>query len=223
MVHRLPLFPLDVVLFPGTPLPLHIFEPRYRTMLADCLEGDERFGILPVSSEGSTPPPGSVGFTARIHASQLMADGRSNIVVVGESRFALEEYLVDDGVPYAVGSVEDFDDHDAGLVSPDGVNELRKLSREYLEALHALNDSPGTDTEFPEDAQALSFLVSAAIQVDTGIKQRLLSLRSTGERVRLLLRLMPPLVSDLVGRAGIHERARTNGNSPHHHSMDESL
>ena len=54
---RLPIFPLGVVLFPGTPLPLHIFEPRYRRMLADCLAGDRRFGITPTGATHELPDP----------------------------------------------------------------------------------------------------------------------------------------------------------------------
>ena len=62
---RLPVFPLSVVLFPGTPMPLHIFEPRYRQMLDDCLAGDRRFGITPPGRAGEAPDPGMVGCIGR--------------------------------------------------------------------------------------------------------------------------------------------------------------
>lgn len=220
MPQRLPLFPINVVLFPGTPLPLHIFEERYRTMLADCMEGDERFGVLPISTEGGTPPLGSVGCVAHIHASQLMPDGRSNIVVVGESRFIVEQYL-DESLPYVVGLVTEFDDHDLGQATTEQVNELVKLSKEYLETLHLLNDSTPADLEFPDDPRDLSFQISAALQLDTEVKQKLLSIRSTAERIRILIRLLPPMVRDLAVRAGIHERARTNGKGPHHYKVGD--
>jgi Lon protease-like protein len=221
MPQRLPLFPLDIVLFPGTPLPLHIFEPRYRTMLADCLEGDERFGVLLISPEGGTPRLGSVGCTARIHASELMPDGRSNIVVVGEKRFVVDAYL-DESVPYAVGLVSEFDDDEEPGVSPEHLTELASLSRQYIDTLHTLNDSPGGSINFPDNPQDFSFQVAATLQVDTEIKQRLLSTRSTRERIRLLLRLLPPMVHDLTARAGIHEHARTNGKSDHHSFADDT-
>jgi len=221
MSRRLPLFPLNVVLFPGTPLPLHIFEPRYRTMLADCLEGDERFGLVPSGPAGAAPPPGAVGCTAHIRASQLLPDGQSNIDVVGESRFTLDEYI-EDALPYAVGMVTEFDDQDEDLVSAEQINELRRLSKEYLEALHELNDSTPTDIDYPDEARDFSFHMSAALQLDPEIKQRLLQVRSTAERIRLLLRVMPPLVRELDDRATVHLKARENGKShrgfhPDHH------
>jgi Lon protease-like protein len=212
MAHRLPLFPLDVVLFPGTPLPLHIFEPRYRTMLADCLEGDQRFGIVPIAIDGALPKPGTIGCTAHIRGTQLLPDGRSNIVVVGESRFVVKHYL-DESLPYALAMVADFDDDDGGEVAAEQVSQLQRLSQEYLTTLHRLNDTPAPEMEFPEDVASFSFQVSAALELDAEFKQRLLVTRSTAERVRLLLKLLPPLLTDLQGRANVHEHARTNGKS----------
>ncbi|MEO8200686.1 MAG: LON peptidase substrate-binding domain-containing protein [Gemmatimonadota bacterium] len=214
MAQRLPLFPLNVVLFPGTPLPLLIFEERYRTMLADCMEGDERFGVLPISVDGGPPPPGSVGCVARIHASQLMPDGRSSIMVVGGERFIVDQYL-DEPLPYAVGLVTMFEDLDEGQATSDPVNELIRLSRDYMETLHAINDSPPADIEFPDNPRDLSFQISAALELDGEMKQRLLSMRSTAERIRVLLRMLPPLLRDLSARSTIHERARTNGKGTH--------
>lgn len=211
MPHRLPLFPLNVVLFPGTPMPLHIFEGRYRTMLADCLEGDERFGLI-YSATSDLPPAGSIGCTAHIHASQLLPDGRSNIVVVGESRFVVEHYLVEP-VPYAVGTVAEIDDTDEGMVAPEHARELARLGEAYLGALHELNDTGGASIEFTDDARVLSFQLSAALELDPERKQRLLSIRSTAERVRQLLRLFPPLVREMGERARVHVKARGNGKS----------
>lgn len=189
-------------------------------MLADCMEGDERFGVLPISTEGGTPPLGSVGCVAHIHASQLLPDGRSNIVVVGETRFVVDQYL-DESLPYAVGMVTEFDDHDQGQATAEQATELIRLSREYLESLHVLNDSTPDELEFPDDARALSFQISAALELDGAIKQRLLSIRSTAERIRILLRLLPSMLRDLAVRAGIHERARTNGKGPHHYKLGD--
>ncbi|MEP7326462.1 MAG: LON peptidase substrate-binding domain-containing protein [Gemmatimonadota bacterium] len=210
---RLPLFPLNVVLFPGTPMPLHIFEPRYCTMLADCLEGDERFGII-YSATSEPPPAGSVGCTAHIHASQLLDDGRSNIVVVGESRFIVERYL-DEALPYSVATVAEIDDTDANAVSDDQMKDLARLGEAYLQALHDLNDSIGSVVDFTDDPEVLSFQLSAALELEPGHKQDLLATRLTGERVRQLLRLFPPLVRDLADRARVHVRARGNGKSHH--------
>src|SRR5205807_1315981 len=88
MARELPIFPLPIVLFPGAPQPLHIFEPRYRELLADCLAADRRFGIAYVPAEyppGSEPLPraGDVGCVALIQNTQGLPDGRSNILTVG--------------------------------------------------------------------------------------------------------------------------------------------
>ena len=104
MPTRLPVFPLSVVLFPGTPLPLHIFEPRYRQMLADCLADDRRFGITPAGADGEAPDPGMVGCTAEVRVNQELPDGRSNIVVLGGDRFVVARVL-EEPLPYHVASV----------------------------------------------------------------------------------------------------------------------
>ena len=92
MTHqRLPLFPLGLVLFPGTAIPLHLFEPRYRQMLADVQAGDRRFGIV-CAMEGVGErelPAGRIGCVAEVTEAHTMPDGRSNIVVVGRERFFL--------------------------------------------------------------------------------------------------------------------------------------
>src|SRR6476661_265543 len=108
---RLPVFPLSVVLFPGTPLPLHIFEPRYRQMLADCLEADSRFGIVFRAEDiGETDlEPGCVGCIAEVDDAHTLPDGRSNIVVHGVRRFSLQRFVVS-AAPYRVAEVTEYDD-----------------------------------------------------------------------------------------------------------------
>src|SRR5258707_3640359 len=87
MARELPIFPLPIVLFPGAPQPLHIFEPRYRQLLQDCLAGDQRFGIAYVAPDPSpgadpVPLPGDVGCVALIRSNQPLPDGRANIETV---------------------------------------------------------------------------------------------------------------------------------------------
>ena len=82
-VRELPLFPLPLVLFPGVPLPLHIFEPRYRQMLNDVRASNNFFGLSYFDSsvsEKELPPPGHVGCMAEVGESQPLPDGRSNIL-----------------------------------------------------------------------------------------------------------------------------------------------
>ncbi|MGH7648032.1 MAG: LON peptidase substrate-binding domain-containing protein, partial [Gemmatimonadaceae bacterium] len=97
----LPLFPLPVVLFPGVARPLHIFEPRYRRLIADCLDGDRRFGLLFCADTANERalPPGQVGCIARIESADALPDGRSNIIIAGEERFALVRFIESDA-PY---------------------------------------------------------------------------------------------------------------------------
>src|SRR5438045_9213995 len=100
-VRELPLFPLPLVLFPGVPLPLHVFEPRYRRLLADVRVTNNLFGLPHYDQNASTserPAVGHVGCVAEIVEAQSLPDGRSNILMVGLVRYRLDAY-VDTGDP----------------------------------------------------------------------------------------------------------------------------
>src|SRR5918912_3047491 len=102
---ELPLFPLPIVLFPGVPLPLHIFEPRYQRMLADIRASDSLFGLSyfdATESAGDSPAIGHVGCVAEVTEVQPLPDSRANILTVGLIRYHLDAY-VDHGDPYLVG------------------------------------------------------------------------------------------------------------------------
>src|SRR5881227_2092054 len=110
MSRELPIFPLPIVLFPGVPQPLHIFEPRYRQLLQDFLAGDRRFGIAyvapdPTPGADPVPSPGDVGCVALIRSNQPLPDGRSNILTVGERRFVLRSWISSTH-PYRVAEIE---------------------------------------------------------------------------------------------------------------------
>ena len=210
MPFRLPIFPLSVVLFPGNPLPLHIFEPRYRRMLADCLDTDRRFGITPVLDDAPPPGPGTVGCVAEIRVNQELPDGRSNIVVVGGSRFVLGD-LLQEPSPYLIAMVESFDDDAGSEPDVDELESLRTLSNRYLTGLRELNDAPPEEPALPEDALTLSFHMAGSIECDIGVKQRLLAERSTARRVRALILLLPVLTSGIENGITVHRRAHTNG------------
>jgi len=214
MPSRLPLFPLEVVLFPGTPLPLHIFEPRYRTMLADCLQADERFGLLPPSRDGGPPRSGTVGCIARVRAAHQLPDGRSNIVVVGERRFLLRQSLATE-TPYLMGLVDPFDDLAGPEVPVESLAALQEVATTYMGALEVLGGSSDR-TPWADDAESLSFQVAAAVDFEFEVKRRLLELRTASERVALLLELLPPLAGEASARARIHSRARGNGKGGPH-------
>jgi Lon protease-like protein len=207
---RLPIFPLSVVLFPGTPLPLHIFEPRYRRMLADCLAADRKFGITPPGAEREQPDPGTVGCIAEVRVNQELPDGRSNIVVLGGSRFVVRRDL-NEALPYHVAAVELFDDEAGSEPAHEALVRLGELFSRYHGLLRQLHDLEPEEVSLPENPAALSFHVSAAVECDPGVKQRLLSERRTARRVEALLLLIPILTSSVESGLRVHRRAHSNG------------
>jgi Lon protease-like protein len=207
---RLPLFPLKVVLFPGALLPLHIFEPRYRRLLADVAADDHRFGILPAGDDGGLPAPGAVGCVARVRGVQSLPDGRSNIVVGGENRFRYLGPAAADS-PYGQGLVEPLDDlPDVQVPSQADTDRLHGLTVRYAAALESLNDQ-SLDRTFSADAAPLSFEAAALLEWEFDDLQRMLECRSVSERVVRLLHALPSLVQAAEQHALIHGRAKQNG------------
>jgi ATP-dependent Lon protease len=207
---RLPVFPLAVVLFPGTALPLHIFEPRYRQMLADCLAADRRFGITPTGAAQEGPDAGAIGCTAEVRVNQELPDGRSNIMVMGGDRFVVRA-LLDEPLPYHVASVEPFDDDPATTPTAEAEAGLRAAFARYSALLRELADVQPETPDLPEDTRALSFQVAAALEIDVAIKQRLLAERSTSRRVEALVLVLPPLIRAAERAVEVHRRAHSNG------------
>lgn len=212
----LPLFPLPVVLFPGVPLPLHIFEPRYREMLGDCLAADRVFGLLYRPDEGAerTLLRGHVGCVAHIEETATLPDGRSNIVVRGRERFALERF-VESPRPYDVGEVSAYEDDG----EPPGPLELLATQVGDLfgrvgHAARTLGDDRDPLPSLPEDPALLSFAIASMIDLDGDVRQRLLVSRSPTGRLRELEELLSGAIGALELRAAIHDRAKTNGHGP---------
>ncbi len=216
-VSELPLFPLPLVLFPGVPLPLHIFEPRYRQMLGDIRAANNFFGLSyfdASTSEKEIPPTGHVGCVAEVTEAQALPDGRSNILTVGVIRYRIEEY-VERGNPYLEVRVSFFEDEDEDneLLTASS-HEVAETFIRIARAVRIINDER---TSLPDisntDPQKLSFLVAAAMEVDTDVKQELLELRLTFERLRRLGDMLARAVSSYEERARIHELAKGNGHS----------
>lgn len=216
-VRELPLFPLPVVLFPGVPLPLHIFEPKYRQMLEDIRATNNLFGLSYFDSSlavGDAPPVGHVGCVAEVSESQLLPDGRSNILSIGVIRYRVEGYL-ESGSPYLLARLSFFEDEDEDETG------LRKKSQEVAEnfsriarAVRIINNERASLPDISDtEPQRLSFLVSAALEVEPELKQELLELRSTSERLRRLRDMLGRAVASYEERARIHELARGNGHS----------
>jgi Lon protease-like protein len=208
-----PLFPLRTVLFPGALLPLHIFEPRYRQLLADlsALEARDRtFVLLPPGPEGGLPEPGAVGCLARLRGAQYLPDGRANIVVSGERRVSFQSHHPSPA-PYFKGLIRWLEDEpDIQVPSEQEVSTLRTLGIRYAEARHTLEDRT-LEVDLPRDPAALSFAIAGFLEWDFEALQHFLEMRSASARVTRLLAALPLLVSSTEARATVHDRAKRNG------------
>jgi Lon protease-like protein len=216
-VRELPLFPLAVVLFPGVPLPLHIFEPRYRQMLVDVQPTDGLFGISYFDASSvneETPLVGSVGCVAKVTDTQTFPDGRSNILTVGVIRYRIDGY-VERGDPYLVVKVSFFEDElEHNEVLDDSAREVAETFTRIARAVRTINDERGGLPNISDsDPERLSFLVAAAMEVDPEVKQELLEMVSTSERLRRLRDILATAVAGYEERARVHELAKGNGHS----------
>ena len=216
-VNELPLFPLSVVLFPGVPLPLHIFEPRYRQMLDDIRAGNNLFGLSyfdASTSEQESPAVGSIGCVAKVTDTHAFPDGRSNILTVGVIRYRIEEY-VERGDPYLVARVSYFEDEaDDSEAVGESSREVAETFTRIARAVRTINDERANLPNIADtEPQRLSFLVAAAMEVDTDVKQELLELRITSERLRRLRDILARAVAGYEERARVHELAKGNGHS----------
>lgn len=216
-VRELPLFPLPVVLFPGVPLPLHIFEPKYRQMLKDIKASNSLFGLSYFDATASTnavPPAGHVGCVAEVTETQSFPDGRSNILTVGVIRYRIDEY-VERGDPYLVARVSFFeDDEEDDRLLTDSARDVADTFTRIAQAVRTINDErAGLPDISDTEPQRLSFLVAAAMEIEVDVKQELLELKSTSERLQRLSGMLNRAVASYEERARIHELAKSNGHS----------
>jgi ATP-dependent Lon protease len=175
--YRIPLFPLNVVLLPGEPLPLHIFEPRYRRMVRECLDAKSPFGMLLALKDGVA----RVGCSAEIlEVTKRYEDGRMDILTVGRDRFRIVELSTDE--PLLHGQVDYLIDDES---SPDP--RKRKELIELYEVCHTLlfSDMP-RNLEEPQP-ELISFAITGVLPIDLLWKQQILELHSEAERQDRLL------------------------------------
>jgi ATP-dependent Lon protease len=181
-VRELPIFPLpEVVLFPGRPLPLHIFEFRYRIMMNTILESDRRFGVLmwdPVKGE-----PASVGCCAEILQFQRLPDDRMRIWTLGQQRFRVLEYVREK--PYRVGLVEWIEDHPTDQDLKGLATEVDQLLRDVVRLSAKLMEQK---IELPEDVPdlpvELSYWVASNLYGVASEQQALLEVQDTAARLK---------------------------------------
>ncbi len=216
-IKHLPIFPLPLVLLPNELLPLHIFEPRYRQMLKDIALDKNMFGITffnPQETFVEKPAAGSIGCVAEVREVQEMPDGRSNIVTIGLVRYHLIDY-VEAGDPYLLGDVEFFEDdaEDENVLNP-LADEVFALFRRIARAAHKLSGERGAFPDVQQtEPQALSFLVTAAFNLEPDLKYQLLETRSTIKRLTKLREILVQTVDKMEDSAEIHKIAKTNGHS----------
>ncbi|MBA3441718.1 MAG: LON peptidase substrate-binding domain-containing protein [Pyrinomonadaceae bacterium] len=214
-VRELPLFPLPVVLFPGVPMPFHIFEPRYQQMLSDIRASNNLFGVSyfdASASDQDRPPIGHVGCAAEVVEVQQMPDGRSNILTVGLIRYRLEAYAERDE-SYLIGQVSFFEDEaeDEKLLEQ-RAREVSELFTRIARAVRSINDERASLPELPEaQPERLSFLVAGAMEMEAEDKQQLLELLSTAKRLQRIRDLLAQAVSGYEERARMHGVAKGNG------------
>ncbi|HKS06405.1 MAG TPA: LON peptidase substrate-binding domain-containing protein [Gemmatimonadaceae bacterium] len=213
---RLPIFPLNTVLFPGARMPLRIFEPRYRTMLRDCLDRDRVFGLIyrEADADERALASGTVGCRAHIDDVEPLADGRANIVVTGRERFVFTR-IVDDDAPYFVAEVDAFDDSREPVAQVTALAlRLRELFVEAAHAARTIADEPISAPDFPDDPEAVAFAAASSIDLELADRQRLLSSPSPGARMRELITVIDSSLPELHARAESHRRAKLNGHGP---------
>ncbi len=182
----IPLFPLHVVLFPDMPLPLHIFEPRYREMILRCREEKSPFGITLIQSGadiGAEAVPRQVGTLARLAQYEELSDGRMNILVFGESRFRITRTSHDKPYLSAAVALIGEEEADSGRLQED-FDGVAVLFRSYLESLFAMTGRTLSTLQLPQDPEYLSYAVASVLQVPPQEKQALLEMTDTSRRLR---------------------------------------
>ena len=216
MAHWLPLFPLNTVLFPHLPLPLHVFEDRYRVMISDCLEAGHSFGVVAIREGLETGPalPYDIGTLAKIVRIDRMGEGRMNLLVSGASRFRIVETATDR--PYLRARIEILPE--AGDEAA-GIGELTDAAatafRQYSNLLRELVNEKPEAFEPPMDPELLSYLVAGTLTLQLPQKQALLQYSRTDERLRAevaLLRRELTLLREMLRRkqSGVAGRASLN-------------
>jgi Lon protease-like protein len=181
---ELSLFPLNMVLFPGMPLALHIFEERYKMMIGECIETRKPFGVVLIKrgteAFGPLADPHLIGCMAQITQVQQLGEGRMNIAAIGRERFRI--LSIDRDAPYLIGEVEEYP-----LAGWEPKNllttaeKLRPLISRYMAELSHLEGVDLDPEQIPEEPDKLAYFGAALLQVPAEEKQTLLSTNEAAE------------------------------------------
>ncbi len=193
------LFPLPLVLVPGEKAPLHIFEPRYRELVGECVDEDVPFGLVLADDQGMR----EVGTRAAvIEVLERFPDGRLNVVVEGRARFRIVDLT--EGRSFATAEVADLEDEGDEPASDERARCLEAYDRVVVAAGAELD-------ELDREASELTFQIAARIDLGTDVKQTLLELRSERERLVRLVPLLERAAGAVAREREIRERASSNG------------
>ena len=182
------LFPLNVVLFPGMMLPLHIFEERYKAMIKECMGTDaQTFGVILAKSKQAQAPNVAelyasdlyhIGTTARITAVEHLKDGKMNLITVGQERFIVKDVKPSQD-DFLVGYVDPLPlPDDVNFDNDEQVEKLRLMVKEYINHLASLSGEDLSSTTLPTDPKALAYLAGTAMQSSLPDKQQVLAAKS---------------------------------------------
>ncbi len=194
------LFPLPVVLLPTERIPLHVFEPRYKELIGECIDGERAFGLVLATGDGAVH---EVGTTASVHeVLEVLDDGAMNVVVEGAGRVRLLELT--SGRAFTTCLVEPLQDEDEPVDPADA-------TRAY-ELFRSLAETAGSDVEAPEpDEDQLDFRLAARVELGVEAKWELLSATSPRERMARLAELLETALEAATLQRAVRERASGNG------------
>ena len=210
-IERLPLFPLEVVLYPGEQLPLHIFEPRYRRLVTRCLEEDRPFGIV-LAEAGKLAQVGSLARITRVLA--RYGDGRMDILVTGEDRFRIVQLYSDE--PYLTADVE-------RIVEPWEAPEhaLReRLITQHMRLLELVGRT--VRPALYENVRYLSYVIAPNAGLTVQQQQEVLELLTENERVAYLVSHLERLLPQVEQMEAVRRRVQSNGHFPEGRSSNPS-
>jgi Lon protease-like protein len=201
-VSLIALFPLDVVLLPGAPLPLHVFEPRYKEMIAELLQSKEPFGIVRAQEDSVA----EIGCSAEIsEVVKKYEDGRLDIVTEGQKRFQITG--LDQERSFLRGEVSFFEDDEEQAAPKPEAEKLIQLHGELLAIAGA--EATGIEADDPQ----LSFHLAGSVPLDLDFKQNLLGMRSEPQRVAAMVEYYAMLVPRLKRTIKVKEKSRGNGHA----------
>jgi Lon protease-like protein len=198
-VPLLPLFPLDVVLLPGAPLPLHIFEPRYKEMIGECLDNQTLFGVVRALDQGIA----QIGCTAEIvSVTKRYDDGRLDLVTEGRARFEVME--LNQERSFLRADVLIVPDEPGPATEADSARAVQ-FHREILSLAGAVQDLSAANRD------TLSFHLAGSLPLDLDFKQKLLDTRTEAERIRILATYLESILPGLKRASRAREKAGGNG------------